>query len=655
MNIPYKLNNLNIPRNHQRYFELLTSNLFRFHITKPTRLGRRGTKDSTIDHIWSNLFYDSYSFIINNKISDHLPNAVIFDCNVNPVTLKNKFFNLSVENTKKFVKNKCVIFEKLLYHTISDVNVSTKYIFEEVMKICRVNFPIKCQQVSKKRIETPWLTKTMIKCIRKKHKLYSMYKNGDIVYSTYRDFAVLLRKTINLSRNNYEKNAFNEISGNTKAIWKRINTLMRPSQNTDPPFIVDTNKISYSDNDKIGTAFNQFYINLSKAELAKLSNKTVKNCSALIEINKKSMVMYPTTPNEIIPIIKNLKNRNTIDDIPTKVIKIAHKEMSIILCNLFNKMIETGVYPSLLLSANVSPIYKSGSRTDIKNYRPISILKIFDKIFEKLIHARLENFFNRYNLFSKNQFGFSKGKDTSIAVINLVHDVIQNQKNNSFSLCVFADLSKAFDTVNHGILLHKLHRYGVRGKSYDLLESFLTNRKQRVKFKDTYSDELKVESGVPQGSCLGPLLYNIYTNDLEKTLTDCSLTMYADDLTLVISGNDINQLAEKVNSQLKLLEEYCIHNKLSPNALKTFYILFSNHNLANTILPDIKLCNSSIKKVEALSYLGINLDDKLKFENHALILSNKLNMHKSIARKINNKLSLIASKIYCFSIIQSKI
>ena len=220
MNIAYNSDLTKLPRIHQEYFETFTSNSFKFHITKPTRFGRAGNNDTIIDHIWSNCFLNSFAFTINHKISDHIPAAVIFDYKIPSKPIKLKFFDFSFQNIEKFFPQKRNIFEPLINHSyqINDVETSTNHISFELLEIAKKYFPIRSQQISYKKLKTPWLTKYMIKCLRIKHKLFEQYKQHQIQYSVFRNYSNLLRKIINQSKAIYEKNLLNELSGNTRGI-----------------------------------------------------------------------------------------------------------------------------------------------------------------------------------------------------------------------------------------------------------------------------------------------------------------------------------------------------------------------------------------------------------------------------------------------------
>ena len=360
MNISYAENFCNLPRNYQEYFEIFTSNSFKFHITKPTRLGRAGAKDTSIDHIWSNSFMDSFPFTINYKISDHIPCAVTFDFSIPTIPQKVKFFDFSLENIKRFIPLKRQTFEPLMKYSyqIENVDPSTDHIFSEIMAITKKYFPVRTQQISLKKMKTPWLTKNMIKSLRIKHKLFEMYKNHEIEYHVFRNFSNILRRLINQSKTNYEKKLFNDLSGNTRGIWKRINSLMRPNDKSDPPFITDENNVSHSESNQISNSFIQHLDSAPEKLLENISESTT-NYSDNIKMNCKSMLLFPATPNEIINIINDLKNNNNINDIPTKILKLASEELSVILANLFNKMVEVGEYPKLL------KFLKPSSRTGV--------------------------------------------------------------------------------------------------------------------------------------------------------------------------------------------------------------------------------------------------------------------------------------------------
>ncbi len=221
------------------------------------------------------------------------------------------------------------------------------------------------------------------------------------------------------------------------------------------------------------------------------------------------------------------------------------------MCKLFDLCIERGAYPESLKIAKLIPIYKTANVGSVANYRPISLLQLLNKIFEKLLYIRLNHFLENCNIISQNKFSFRKAKDTQRATLKLLDSRLPAMSSKKCFGCVFVDFSKAFDTVDHPILLYKMERYGVRGKSILIITSYLRNRKHHVCIDGIYSESLECTVGVPQGSCLGPLLFFIYTNDLNYLLENkVNPVLFADDTSIAYCCEDPAVLGFKLNCWL---------------------------------------------------------------------------------------------------------
>ena len=219
---------------------------------------------------------------------------------------------------------------------------------------------------------------------------------------------------------------------------------------------------------------------------------------------------------------------------------------------------------------NVTPIHKAGDPSIFSNYRPISVLPVFSKILERLLHSRLIKYFNEKEILTDSQFGFRKGYSTEIALSYTIDRITSELDNKNNVIGIFLDFKKTFDTVNHDILLRKLSHYGVRGNANQLLRSYLSQRTQSVILNQVTSDSDSIDCGVPQGSILGPLLFIVYLNDFHNALTHRFPLMYADD-NIFISGKGIDAMSNQCNLELINISNYIKSNRLSLNIGKTCY------------------------------------------------------------------------------------
>ena len=227
----------------------------------------------------------------------------------------------------------------------------------------------------------------------------------------------------------------------------------------------------------------------------------------------------------------------------------------------------------------MTPFYKSDDKLLINNYRPVSILPVFSKILERLMYNRLLQFINKHKILYNYQFGFRKGYSTTMALRILVDKIMSALDKGDFVVGVFLDLSKAFDTVNHQILLNKLFKYGIRGLALKWFESFLCERKQFVVYNNVKSRESLITCGVPQGSILGPLLFLLYINDMANISKLLFIILFADDTNLFLNGKSVLNIIQEMNTELEKIVNWLTVNQLSLNINKTSYIIFSIKNL----------------------------------------------------------------------------
>ena len=293
--------------------------------------------------------------------------------------------------------------------------------------------------------------------------------------------------------------------------------------------------------------------------------------------NPKSMFFSDCTEDEISKIISELQNGKA-SDFPIKIIKKLSHVLCKTLAPLYNYHTSIGIFPEPLKIGKITPIYKKDNEEHLENYRPISTLPIFGKIFEKVIYTRLYGFLSSQGILHDKQFVFRISHSTSHALNYSIHYIKQALRAGDHILGIFIDLSKAFDTIDHKILLSKLEIYGVRGCALGLLESYLSERKQYVSVLGETSDQLHVEYGVPQGSCLGPLLFLIYINDICNACKNSEFILFADDTNIFIRAKSRMLVYQEANKVLELVSNYMLANKLHINKSKSCYINFKNDN-----------------------------------------------------------------------------
>ena len=280
--------------------------------------------------------------------------------------------------------------------------------------------------------------------------------------------------------------------------------------------------------------------------------------------------------------------------------------------------------------ATVIPLFKSGDRPKVGNYRPISLLPLPGKLIEKVAHSNLGRFLDDNHVLSERQSGFRKGYSTVSAVAELTDNLFSAINKGEFSLSVFVDLKKAFDTVSHNILCKKIEKYGIRGEVLSWCKDYLSNRSQQTLANNVKSSVCNVSCGVPQGSVLGPLFFILYVNDLQQALRGVEVQLYADDTVLYASGDDLRKVKCSLQANLNRLHKWCQANKLSINPSKTKMMVFgTRHTVKKVKNCHLMLGGKLIQKVSTFKYLGFVLDSTLNFKPHISEVIKKV-MHKRI-------------------------
>ena len=341
----------------------------------------------------------------------------------------------------------------------------------------------------------------------------------------------------------------------------------------------------------------------------------------VIPRNTKSLFLTPTTSEEIRSLISKLPNKKSsrFDNIDNIILKEIKDCILTKLAEIFNLSMLEGVFPEKMKLADVVPLYKSKEKYLMNNYRPISLLITISKLLEKVIYKRTYSFLQATTQLYDSQYGFQQGHSCENAISEIVGEILKNKESNKFTVGLFLDLSKAFDSLKHSTLLNKMDIYGIQGNAYSWFSSYLNERQLRVKCKtgignSEVSQNFNITYGMPQGSCLGPLLF-IFCNDLKLHLTYLSCIQFADDTTLYASGKSLRLIECEINYDLQIVSDWFRANKLTLNIAKTVCMVFSpKKNYDSNI--SIKLCDQELPIQTNTKFLGVWLDSNLDWNKH---------------------------------------
>ena len=352
--------------------------------------------------------------------------------------------------------------------------------------------------------------------------------------------------------------------------------------------------------------------------------------------NPDSFGFLPTSIPEVTSVIKSLKNSsNGLQDISVRTLKNNSHIFSVHVMFLYNHSVEKVTYPKLLKIARVVPGHKAGQRDIIDNYRPFSNLPVLSKVFETLTLRRFTSFANRCSLLSDCQFGFQRGRNITQAAIKLTSHVTNAYHYKSYAACFFLDLKKAFDTIDHILLLEKLYHAGFRGPSHQYVNSYLSNRKQYVQVGQHKSSDKEITKGVPQGSILGPFLFCLYINDIVEAV-EADAVLFADDAAFFVSAATLPLLYVKLRKLFVNLSAYLKTNRLIPNLKKSKLMYFSSRPCE--FLEEMKFDNEIIEWVEEYQYLGLIMSNKMCFSSHIQRVTSRISRFSGVFFALNRVL-----------------
>lgn len=636
------------------FISTMQSNSYFPHISRPTRFPdiNASAASSLLDHIWINFNEPVSSGILHFPLSDHLPVFINIPVPSKVCNIMHKI-NFRLQNRAnrlKFTQTLSNI-DWNLYLTSSDTDKNCDIFLDKLYNIYYSCFPKITKTITSKRLSKPWLTQGLINSTKHKFQLYKLYKLGSITLDHYKHYRNYLNNIIKQKKSEYYLQKFASFRLNTKKIWELIKEIKSTKNNQNTA----SHTLNYNDTvlntpHEISNAFNTYFSQIAP-ELSSQLPRAQNSHTSYLQGNFLSSMNIPlVAANDTVKAITALKNKKSnVDEIPVIIIKENKNLLAEPLSKLFNDSIKDGVFPTRFKLAKIIPIHKSGSKTKVSNYRPISILSVFSKIFEIIMKNFLMSYLSKQKILNNRQFGFRPGLNTFDA-INLFTSDLHNALNNHKSIIsIFIDFSKAFDTVDPNILVDKLQHYGIRGCVQKWFKSYLTGRSQFTSYNNSKSTIKPIQLGVPQGSILGPILFLLYINDICYASTALSTIQFADDSTLYMIGDNPTDLINRANRALSAFAEWCLANRLTINTTKTFYMLFTNTTTKYQPLPRLAILDEDITQVYKTKFLGITFDKNLTFKYHISNLCLKLSRSVALLLKIKNFVTIEIMKIMYYA------
>ena len=639
----------------QEFLDINYGNALIPMFTKPTRIS---TSSATLI---DNLFItndentECFKAIIATDISDHFPILFIQNEDVSEKLIKEPRMR-RIYNKTNNIKFADQIKENLDGNILNETDPSIAFTkFNDILlRSFNESFPKK-PPGKIYETKTKWLTFGLKRSIKHKNKLFIKYRRSptDNKLKKYKRYKTALQKILKKEEREYYKKELTAHKDNLKKSWDIMKTVINKKRKISTKFVnLKINDLICENKDEIAETFNNFFTQVGNMLDKKIPQTTTDPVTFIKNKNEANLFLKPCTEDETTKIVLKLKDCAAgHDEMPSKILKDNIVFLTKYLTHLLNLSLINGVFPQELKIANIIPIFKAGENDIVSNFRPVSLLTTLSKIFERIFYNRLHDFFVKFKLFYDMQFGFRENHTTSMALLSLMDRIINAMEKDEYTIGIFLDFSKAFDTVNHKILLQKLKAYGVRGIANDWVQDYLRNRQQFTTINGTKSSTQTLTCGVPQGSILGPLLFLIYINDLGTISDTMKLILFADDSNLFIHGKNLEEMTTKINQELPILVDWLRANRLSLNIGKTHYMIFSPRPRSKPLDQNIMIDGIPIDRVHECKFLGIIIDDKITWKPHINYIATKMAKTSGIlykARKYFSK-DILLMLYYAFA------
>ena len=529
-----------------------------------------------------------------------------------------------------------------------DINVAVEIWNEIFSSIADRHAPIKKSRV--KGIHTPWLTSDLTNAMqdRNYHHRKAVKTNSPYHWRMYKKVKAHVNKSIKKCKAVYYQDLINKNKGNSGELWKSLNKIT--SRKSSPsPSCIEVNGVSHTEPQSIAEALNNHFSTVGTKLAAKLK-AGLDFVRSTPSPGKSAPATHMFAFHEVDEsfVHKHLKQLKTnkaigLDGISARMLKDSATVTTPVLTKIINRSLDSSTFPSIWKIGKVTALFKSGGRCDANNYRPITILPTVSKILEKAVHTQVYKYLNDNKILTPKQFGFRPKLSTEISLAHFTDTILGNMDKGLVTGAVYLDLSKAFDTVDHALLYRKLDLVGLSDECIDWFKSYLSNRSQVTAVASHFSSPKPVPVGVPQGSVLGPLLFLIYVNDLPLYVSNCEVSLYADDTVIHCSSTCAQDLQDKLNSDLQSLCQWFNSNLLTLNVSKCKFVVYGSPRKLNKFQGLSLTANgNALERNESFKYLGVTINQHMTWSDHISILSKKVNQRLGLICRVKHLLPLQA-------------
>lgn len=618
-------------RDKKLLMEMFGEYNIKYYVRVPTRI--TNTTKRCIDNMFSNVDLCDVT-VRHSVISDHtyqFCRVELSGCDSETVSDR-VTRDMGADNMDRFCALLCGEDWRSMYDA-GDFQSKFESFFDSFLYYYNVSFPYR--KAKSRTVKKPWINRDLRELHSMVCEMSKINKEVDNVAYSARFHAL---KSFYMTAVDKAKNTFNterllRAPNATRESWRIINESRPGSSRSDIQQLVDAGgKVITSGVDIAEALGGLFSTKLS--DPGGLAGAAGTYGTYL----PQSCFLSPTTPREIESLIVASYTRNIVgmDGISSMVIRHCAAQLSSPLSYLINQSFVGGCFPNLLKQSKGICIYKGkGPRDDLKSYRPISIQNAFAKVFELAFYNRLVDFFRRSGVISESQHGFLKGRSTMTAVEDLLTSVYSHLNCRDHILGLFYDFSRAFDSVNHSVLIRKLGGAGIRGRVLDWIQSYLSDRSVVVSVRGERSEEVPVTAGVPQGSVLGPLLFLVFINDLPNCCDDAELVvLYADDVNAVVVGASLEEALRNATAVSRSVRTWADANGLSLNVSKTTFMRFIPKNISVDCSLLLRANGRSLEQRDVVKFLGLHMDSKLTWEAHVDYLTSKLSSACFLVRSL---------------------